>query len=403
MNKLFWIDRFRQIKYSDLICDLSKIDMIINHIWMKDKYQILLHIIHSMVFDYPIILYDSDFSREELNIHEYESENFYQINKSEQVEIKSLKHLLDLIQNTVYWRITLLTSGTTGIPQKVTHDYNSITKACKISEKHKEDIWGFAYNPTHMAGIQVFFQAFLNGNTMIDIFGESPEVVHALINKYNISHISATPTFYRLILSKDVKFHSIKQASSGGEKLTEHLKERLFSAFPNARISNIYASTEAGSLLASDGETFRIPDRFIGKIKVIENEIVIHKSLLGNSDKFKLTDNWYYTGDMVEIVDNDMKLFKFLVRKNNMINIGGYKVNPEEVEEALLLNPKIHQARVYGKPNPVLGNILCADIVAQDISERDIRRDLNLQNFKIPRIIYFKDTIDTTRTGKVKR
>jgi ribosomal protein L37AE/L43A len=69
------------------------------------------------------------------------------------------------------WKITLFTSGTTGVPKKVIHTFSSITRFVKVSSSNEKSIWGFAYNPTHMAGIQVFFQALLNGNSIIRLFG----------------------------------------------------------------------------------------------------------------------------------------------------------------------------------------------------------------------------------------
>lgn len=89
-----------------------------------------------------------------------------------------------------------------------------------------------------------------------------------------------------------------------------------------------------------------------------------------------------------------------------MVNVGGYKVNPYEVEQALEQHPLIKQAYIYGKANPVLGNILMADIVAvEPVSERELREFLSplLQPFKIPRIINFVDSISLTRSGKLKR
>jgi acyl-coenzyme A synthetase/AMP-(fatty) acid ligase len=174
--------------------------------------------------------------------------------------------------------------------------------------------------------------------------------------------------------------------------------------FPNAKIRNIYASTEAGSLFASDGEYFTIPDRYREKIKIQNNEIIIHHLMLGESDNYSLIEDWYHSGDMVEIIETDPYVkFRFKSRKNQMINVGGYKVNPEEVEEALLKISNIKAVRVYGKASRVLGNILCADIISDKLSEKEIRQSLDLQSFKIPRIINFKDKIDLTRSGKVMR
>lgn len=402
MSKLFWVEDNVKITYSQLISDLNSQLRGRNYIWERTIYKVFLSILHSLVNDYPIILLDGDFSKKEIlacgiNIDDIKSD-FAATNK-----ISSFEEIISSTKKLANWHITLLTSGTTGIPKKVDHSFSSITRAVKVSNTHQNDVWGFAYNPAHMAGIQVFWQAFLNRNTMVNLYKKNPQQVRKLIEDNKITHISATPTFYRMIIDKD-NLPFVKQVSSGGEKLSESLKHRLEKYFPNANIRNIYASTEAGSLFASEGENFKVPQRYKDFIKVIDNEIVIHESLMGNSESLKLINGWYHTGDLVEIIQHEPEMiFKFTSRKNEMINVGGFKVNPHEVEEALLSIPEIKRVRVYGKPNPVLGNILMADVVAKNISEKDIRKKLDLQNFKIPRIINFVEEIDLTRTGKVKR
>jgi acyl-coenzyme A synthetase/AMP-(fatty) acid ligase len=275
----------------------------------------------------------------------------------------------------------------------------------RVSDKHKSDIWGYAYNPTHIAGLQVFFQAILNGNTLINLFEAPREQIFNLIRSYHITNISATPTFYRLLLPITHKFETIKKLTSGGEKFDTNLSSNLLQAFPNARLRNVYASTEAGTILESRDDMFSIID--VSLCKIVEGELLIHTSMLGiGFEEAKAQSDWYATGDLVDIVETNPLRFKFLHRKNEMINVGGYKVNPLDVEQVMESNPHILQAYVYGKANPVLGNILIADIVADEpMAEKDLRAFLIplLQPYKIPRIINFVESIALTRSGKVKR
>ena len=136
-----------------------------------------------------------------------------------------------------------------------------------------------------------------------------------------------------------------------------------------------------------------------------ENELYLHQSLLGKSEELDEIKDFYATGDLIEWIDENQKIFKFVSRKNELINVGGYKVNPNEVEEVLLQNSKIKNAKVFGKHNAVLGNILSAEIVVfenQELEEAEIRSYLEdkLQNYKIPRRISFVEEIGLTRTGK---
>ena len=114
------------------------------------------------------------------------------------------------------------------------------------------------------------------------------------------------------------------------------------------------------------------------------------------------------TGDLIEWVDKPNAVFRFKSRKNDLINVGGYKVNPEEVELEIMAIGGVCQANVYGKANSILGEVLCADVVMAPnvkLTEQDIRMrlSLRLQDFKIPRRIRFVEELSVTRTGKLKR
>ncbi len=257
-----------------------------------------------------------------------------------------------------------------------------------------------------MAGVQVFFQALLNGNALIRLFGLNSGDIYAEIEKNNITNISATPTFYRLLFPCNRTFKSVKRITSGGEKFDKYLTQQIQTFFPNAKITNVYASTEAGSLFASSNDIFTVKLEYLKLVKIKDNELLIHNSLMGNNE-FQKDNEWYHTGDLIEIISESPLTFRFSSRKNEMINVGGYKVNPQEVEEAILMIEGIKNAYVYAKKNSILGNIVCCEVVSEnkDIKDAFIRKHLqeNIQEFKIPRIIKFVDSISTTRTGKLKR
>ena len=259
-----------------------------------------------------------------------------------------------------------------------------------------------------MAGLQVFFQAFENQNTLVNVFMKSRDEVYRLFSEKQITNVSATPTFYRLLLPFEQEYPHVQRVTLGGEKSDQHLYDAIRKVFPRAKINNVYASTEAGSLFASNGESFRIPEAIQEKIKVVDDELLIHRSLLGRSDSYIFTDDYYHTGDLIEWVDKPNAVFRFKSRKNDLINVGGYKVNPEEVELEIMAIGGVCQANVYGKANSILGEVLCADVVMAPnvkLSEQDIRKrlSLRLQDFKIPRRIRFVEELSVTRTGKLKR
>jgi len=404
---LFLRDRIKnaEITWPDLVTALNDSTRFNPYCRAHSYFQIFKDLFLSLILDNEIILLDSDFSENELvNLTGYTT--FEKFDKQIKVPaIHSKRELIHLVfSNKKNWRLSLFTSGTTGHPKKISHDFKSITRLVKMSEKREENVWGLAYNPTHMAGVQVFFQAAMNGCSIVRLFGLSQDEVLEEIENYQVSHISSTPTFYRLLLPVHKKIESVKRLTSGGEKFKKGVLNELKNVFPNAKISNIYASTEAGALLESYGDTFEVKAVLEKYLRVKDNELLIHNSLIGFREK---SEGWYSTGDLVEIVANNPLKFRFVSRKSSLINVGGYNVNPHEVEGIIEEIPGVSAARVYAKENSVLGNIICSEVVLKkkNLNEKEIRSTLQskLQEYKIPRMINFVDKITTTRTGKISR
>lgn len=370
-----------------------------------DLFAYFENLVKAIAANRPLTLLDSD-----LSLSEIEGLDDGAVNLPEQLPdaaFADIDAVIEAVKNSSS-EITIFTSGTTGQPKKVIHSISTLTRAVRISERHSGDIWAYAYNPTHMAGLQVFFQAFENKNTLVNVFNMQRNDVYKAVAEYDITHISATPTFYRLLLPFEQPCPMVKRVTLGGEKSGSQLYESIRLIFPNAKINNVYASTEAGSLFAAKGDCFQLPAALRDKFRVVDEELLIHCSLLGRSESFKLDGEYYHSGDLIEWVDEAEGCFRFKSRKNELINVGGYKVNPSEVEEVIDALEGVRQSLVYGKPNSVLGNIVVAEVLREEgseITDVDIRRSLRdkLQDFKIPRKIKFVEEFTLTRTGKIKR
>lgn len=410
-QKLFYKDVIEGVckSYQDLLEDLQGQYMYNKYCRSKSYYEIFKQLIFSILIDEEIVLLDADFSDAELkgvlgDITELE----YGVEIPKERVLISMEVLQSALQRkNSKWKVTLFTSGTTGLPKKVSHTLTSISRFVKFSEKHKTDTWGFAYNPTHMAGLQVFFQALQNFNPIVRLFGLSRDEILKLIDLNQITNISATPTFYRLLLPADRELHSVRRITSGGEKFDALSLQSLQKMFVNAKITNVYASTEAGTLFAACGDVFTLKEEMRDRVRVIDDELLLHKSLMGYSDGLKFQGDWYETGDLITVITENPFTFKFISRRNEMINVGGYKVNPTEVEEMLRNCPGIEDAFVFGKQNRLLGNLVCCEVVClnKELTEKAIRTFLSgkLQEFKIPRIIKFVEQLNVTRTGKIAR
>jgi len=407
---MFFIDQGENLKYTyhEFLNALNERLFVYKYIYTKSYIDIWCNILLSFYYNKPVYLLDSDFSTTEINqlgIAPSELKIKYEIDK---IRIHSLGEFISRCKSNNTPCLHIYTSGTTGRPKSVGYNWMNLTRAVKTGEKFIDNIWGLAYNPTHFAGIQVFFQALLNSNTLVNVFDINDFGGANEIDKNNITNISATPSYYRKLLHSGLIFPKVLRVSIGGEKVDESLIEKLKKIFPHAVIRNIYASTEGGSLFSSDGEIFFISNRLKDFIKILEDrELLLHSSLLGS---FSVGNNeeWYHTGDIVDLLSPNS--FKIVSRITEMINVGGYKVNPNEVESVVNKFAGIVDCKVYSKRSSVLGNILVCDIQAE---ENCIRTELEyqlicflkerIQSFKIPRIFYFVEEIKKTRTGKKER
>ena len=395
LNQVFYYNSDDScILYSNLLSELNRGCVYHSKVFSKTS-SFFLNLLKAIIHNVDITLLDPL-----QPVHE--SNSYTEVKATTFVSFEEFK---SLIKNSTA-QVSIFTSGTTGQPKKVTHTVQNLIREVRENNKHLNDIWAYAYNPTHMAGLQVLFQALLNQNTIIDVFSKGNREIVELIKNKKITHISATPTFYRFLLPLYQPIDSLKSVSLGGEKSNDSLIIAISKSFPKAKIFNIYASTEAGTIFSSHGSNFKIQNNKLDLVKIIDNELLLHYSLLGTSEG--LNEEWYATGDIVEWIDQHEKIFKFISRKNEMINVGGNKVNTNKVEEILLEMKQIKACFVYGKPNPLLGNMIFADLVLYDsssITEIEIRKSLReiLEPFEIPRKIGFVKSLETTRTGKLKR
>lgn len=400
----FLIDQNFSLSYEEILQHINSENTYIDCYIYPNLKSFFLNWIFALVNENNIALMDSDISEKEIQTNDLHINQLIKIENPK--KFSSVEELINSIRYSQS-EITLFTSGTTGFTRKFTHPLKNLIRKINVSDERKHDVWGFAFNPTHVAGVQVFFQAILNQNLLINVFLAPKDFIIDSIKQYRITNLSSTPTFYRLLLPLEESFNSVKKITIGGEKSDAHLISEIEKAFPNARINNVYGSTETGPLFSSQNDEFFVQEKHIGRIKVVDDELYIHKDLFGKTTQLNLVDDFYPTGDLIEWIDDEQRRFRFTSRKNELINVGGYKVNPYEVEDELNQHSKIRNVRVYGKANAVLGNIICCEIELHpdtELKEEEVRFFLNgkIQNFKIPRKITFVEKIELTRTGKKK-
>lgn len=309
------------------------------------------------------------------------------------------------------WR--LFTSGTTGAPKPVDHSLESLTRTVQRPRGTSTSgrRWGLLYEPTRMAGIQVVLQSLTGGDVLLDATGfeHLTDRLHWLANQ-SVSALSATPTLWRQVLSSaDSASLPLTQITLGGEIADQGLLSALAKAFPRARITHVFASTETGAAFAvNDGRegfprTYLLdPPKGI-RLEVRDGVLFVeapHTSAAG-------PDGFASTGDLVEVSDDRVV---FLGRASGVINVGGVKVAPEQVETVLRTHPEVADAVVVPKKNPFSGYILVANVVAAPgAHEADLPARLRaevaarLSSAHAPASIKIVTQLSTTATGKAGR
>lgn len=309
-------------------------------------------------------------------------------------------------QDNKRFRLSLFTSGTTAAPKHLVHGIDTLIRGVRGDLPQCRRVWGSAYHPAHMSGIQLMLQAVWNGDSVSSLERLGYHCLEDELKRTGVTHLVGTPSFFRLQMPFNAPCEKIEQVTLGGEPLDEHLLARLHFAFPKARFRNIYASTEAGSLLASDGLWFRIPQGLRDKVKIDDGEICLHPSLAGQGAMAgEEPTSWFRTGDLVDFDPECRELFQIRRRKGEVIHTAGYRVDPAVVEAALRSIPGVQLARVYGRENPVVGTLVCADLHGEPMSDQKLRAHLSrlLASYQVPRLYNWLDEPGLTVSGKLAR
>lgn len=358
-------------------------------------------------------------------IIDYKNDLEFDICLSESSEISALKKKKSSRQEALRSNILIYTSGTTGNPKLVCRSFDSLTDSVKRQTKNKEIVWGLCYDPEKFAGLQVLFQALLSGSTICGIDDYSKPAFSDLIkvfNSFNCSAISATPSFWRILFSfKNLTLLNLKFITMGGEIVSQDILDKALQFFPNARITHIYASTEAGVGFSVRDCKEGFPIEYINsskltaKLKIIDNELHIKSNRIGiykNSNlKITTSDGYIATGDIVKYSPDKTRVL-FEGRKNKSMNIGGNKVMPEEIERVVEAVQYIKICKAYSIPHPLLGNIVVLDFVKEincPLSTLELKKNINLncrsklERHKIPVKINEVRAIKLSGSGKVVR
>ncbi len=268
----------------------------------------------------------------------------------------------------------LLTSGTTGAPKLVSHNLADLTAAIAApSPADGAAVWGTFYDIRRYGGLQIFFRALLGGASLVLSSAGEPVADHlARLAQHGVTHLSGTPSHWRrALLSPALRTIAPRYVRLSGEIADQPVLDALRAAFPQAGIGHAYASTEAGVAFDVNDGLAGFPVTYVGatrdgvEMKVLDGSLHIrsprtaaryigsHRSLAGD-------DGFVDTGDIVELRDDR---YYFVGRKDGIINIGGFKVHPEEVEAVINRHPLVRMSLVRSKNSAITGSIVVAEVV----------------------------------------
>jgi acyl-coenzyme A synthetase/AMP-(fatty) acid ligase len=321
----------------------------------------------------------------------------------------------------------LFTSGTTGVPKLVAHSLAGLTGA--ITSGGVRDgsvVWGTFYDIRRYGGLQIFLRAIHDGGSLI--LSDAKEPVGDFLvrlGRHGVTHMSGTPSHWRrALMSASARQMSPRYVRLSGEIADQAILDNLAAFYATARVGHAYASTEAGvGFDVNDGRE-GFPASLIGapgevEMKVVDGSLRIRspRAAFGyvgaGAAALADPDGFVDTGDMLE---RSGDRYHFAGRKGGIINVGGLKVHPEEVEGVINRHPQVRMSRVHPRKSPITGAIVVAEVVLRDEAKPDgadasgaLRGEIldlcraRLAQHKVPAMIRFVPALSVAASGKLER
>jgi long-chain acyl-CoA synthetase len=338
------------------------------------------------------------------------------VNKREQSE---LNPLICKLQGAGQPGLILFTSGSTGEPKGVVHDFARLLAKFRTPRPALCTLNFLLFD--HWGGLNTLLHCLANGSAVVLPESRTPDHICQLLAQHRVELLPASPTFLNmLLLSKAYEgqdLSTLRLITYGSEPMPTSTLAGLRAAFPNVELRQTYGLIELGVLraksLSSDSLWVKVGGEGY-QLRVVDGilQIKAESAMLGylNAPSAFTDDGYFVTGDRVEL---NGEYIRFLGRESELINVGGQKVFPAEVEGILLACDLVEEAVVYGQRHPITGKIVCADIQLRGAHEEgEARRTIKrfcaqqLEPFKVPVKIQFvqgglySDRLKRLRVGR---
>jgi acyl-coenzyme A synthetase/AMP-(fatty) acid ligase len=318
----------------------------------------------------------------------------------------------------------LLTSGTTGTPKLVVHTLDSLGGTLPRRPSDPDTVWSTFYDIRRYGGLQIYLRAVLSGTSLVlSSPHESTAQFFARGAAAGVTHISGTPSHWRrALMSGAAATLAPRYVRLSGEIADQTVLDSLKGAYPDAAIGHAFASTEAGVGFEVNDGLAGFPADYIGglrngiEMKVEDGTLRIRSGrtaarYLGEAPALADPERFVDTGDLVELRDGR---YYFQGRKSGVINVGGLKVHPEEVEAVLNADARVRISLVKARRNPIVGAVVVADVVLIDTAAGEdaatqVKAELldtcrrALAAHKVPSALRFVASLEMTPAGKLVR
>ncbi|KAB0577405.1 long-chain fatty acid--CoA ligase, partial [Campylobacter volucris] len=316
--------------------------------------------------------------------------------------------------------LILFSSGSTGKPKAIIHDLDKITSSYLNKKTKNINILLFLMFD-HIGGLNTLFNCLsMNACGVAIKDRKNVEYLAENIEKYKISLLPASPSLLSLMLAFNVMnnydFSSLRLITYGTEKMPETLLDKLKQEFPKVKFHQTFGTSEVGITQTKSYKDFIKLENV--EYKIIEGELYLKSNTqsLGylNADNSVFTDDGYFaSGDLVEVInENGEEYIKIVGRNKEIINVGGEKVLPQEVEGIIFQIPFIQDCLVYGQSNPLTGQSVCLKVVLtkeKNINSLELKKEIRLfckdklASYKIPTKVDIVESLEVSERFKKVR
>ena len=305
----------------------------------------------------------------------------------------SSHNMIDNLREKNSSGLILFSSGSTGKPKAMVHNLDTLIDSFKDKKEKSMNMLVFLMFD-HIGGLNTVFNALCMGACLIIPKIKDAKTICELIEKYKIMVLPSSPTFLNLILIseeyKNYDLSSLRMITYGTETMPQSLLLKLKEVFPKVKFLQTFGTSETGistTSSKSSNSLFMKLEDINGEYKIVENELLLRSKtqvlgyLNASMDSFT-SDGWFKTGDLVEV---DGEYIKIIGRAKEVINVGGQKVLPAEVESIILEMEEISDCMVYGEKNAITGQTVVCDVVLK----------CEVENIKKRVRVFCKDRLDT--------